>query len=527
MLRKCAHVITNQVNNMPPTEEGEDPVPFPPDIGHNLSIACIMWRSQLVHQLIKEKSEVLRDAPSLWTPLVEKLYAEAHRLPDEALAQFSLLGVAPIFKFQQFDKIQYDVKSAIKRGTIEPNILAQALIRWERVSEIWSFIADRFHRITSKKVAGRIGFAGIEDEEEASWDLIFKYISILLEFPKAFKSPSCLELYEEMGKFENCYLEFLVSENETFSQDWSEANWSQFHSLKARLNQTLAGDNGDVLDKTNFTSIEKLFSSSNFSTLDKRRGAKMMLIGWMESLKFYIKQPLDALDDSLEIEEGLNLVLKNHSKLLLSCLDQIVEFLEALLKYRFFKLGKEKHQTIVHQYQLLSETILSDLVAQNQLRSSDVEVPLQKLQRFLIRFGSVNVPDHAGALKAAYMEIIADSVDLTLNFDQNIPVVGLLVKLIVPLSRNDIPMIDQDFAAWASVTRQSAKNKEYCQALIADALESTFGEDVSEEFSDFELFRRVAASSRSSRNASAMNESAFDNETMISVRHDTTQASSR
>ena len=25
MLRKCAHVITNQVNNMPPTEEGEDP----------------------------------------------------------------------------------------------------------------------------------------------------------------------------------------------------------------------------------------------------------------------------------------------------------------------------------------------------------------------------------------------------------------------------------------------------------------------------------------------------------------------
>lgn len=79
------------------------------------------------------------------------------------------------------------------------------------------------------------------------------------------------------------------------------------------------------------------------------------------------------------------------------------------------------------------------------------------------------------------MEIIADSVDLTLNFDQNIPVVGLLVKLIVPLSRNDIPMIDQDFAAWASVTRQSAKNKEYCQALIADALESTFGEDVSGE----------------------------------------------
>ena len=104
MLRKCAHVITNQVNNMPPTEEGEDPgkdlistfqkfkiyiimkksicsrysmndicsnfqerlllesseVPFPPDIGHNLSIACIMWRSQLVHQLIKEKSEVLK-----------------------------------------------------------------------------------------------------------------------------------------------------------------------------------------------------------------------------------------------------------------------------------------------------------------------------------------------------------------------------------------------------------------------------------------------------------------------------------
>ena len=25
MLRKCAYVITNQVNNMPPTEEGEDP----------------------------------------------------------------------------------------------------------------------------------------------------------------------------------------------------------------------------------------------------------------------------------------------------------------------------------------------------------------------------------------------------------------------------------------------------------------------------------------------------------------------
>ena len=123
-----------------------------------------------------------------------------------------------------------------------------------------------------------------------------------------------------------------------------------FIPVKARLNQTLAGDNGDVLDKTNFTSIEKLFSSSNFSTLDKRRGAKMMLIGWMESLKFYIKQPLDAIDDSLEIEEGLNLVLKNHSKLLLSCLDQIVEFLEALLKYRFFKLGKEKHQGSVHNF---------------------------------------------------------------------------------------------------------------------------------------------------------------------------------
>ena len=38
-----------------------------------------------------------------------------------------------------------------------------------------------------------------------------------------------------MGKFENCYLEFLVSEKETFSQDWSEANWSQFHSLKGAV----------------------------------------------------------------------------------------------------------------------------------------------------------------------------------------------------------------------------------------------------------------------------------------------------
>ena len=76
----------------------------------------------------------------------------------------------------------------------------------------------------------------------------------------------------------------------------------------------------------------------------------MMLIGWMESLKFYIKQPLDAIDDSLEIEEGFNLVLKKHSKLLLSCLDPIVEFLEALLKYRFFKLGKEKYQGPVQNF---------------------------------------------------------------------------------------------------------------------------------------------------------------------------------
>ena len=76
----------------------------------------------------------------------------------------------------------------------------------------------------------------------------------------------------------------------------------------------------------------------------------MMLIGWMESLKFYIKQPLDAIDDSLEIEEGLNLVLKKHSKLLLSCLDLIVEFLEVLLKYRFFKVGKEKYQGPVQNF---------------------------------------------------------------------------------------------------------------------------------------------------------------------------------
>ena len=38
-----------------------------------------------------------------------------------------------------------------------------------------------------------------------------------------------------MAKFENCYLEFLVSEKEKFSQDWSEANWSQFHSLKGAV----------------------------------------------------------------------------------------------------------------------------------------------------------------------------------------------------------------------------------------------------------------------------------------------------
>ena len=61
------------------------------------------------------------------------------------------------------------------------------------------------------------------------------FLILILYPPKAFKSPSCLELYEEMGKFENCYLEFLVSENETFSQDWSEANWSQFHSLKGAV----------------------------------------------------------------------------------------------------------------------------------------------------------------------------------------------------------------------------------------------------------------------------------------------------
>ena len=103
------------------------------------------------------------------------------------------------------------------------------------MSEIWSFIADRFHRKTSKKVAKRVGFAASEPEDEVKWEVIFKYISILLEFAKAFKSPSCLELYDEMGKFEENYIEFLAGGIGEFAEDWTESNWSQFFALKGMV----------------------------------------------------------------------------------------------------------------------------------------------------------------------------------------------------------------------------------------------------------------------------------------------------
>ena len=106
----------------------------------------------------------------------------------------------------------------------------------------------------------------------------------------------------------------------------------------------LAGEDSEVFEKSSFLRIENLFSSANFDTLSKRRGAKTMLIGWMESQKFYLRQPLEAVENNLDVEESLNSVLKRHSKLLLPCLDQIVEFLEVLLKYRFFKLGKSQER---------------------------------------------------------------------------------------------------------------------------------------------------------------------------------------
>ena len=125
------------------------------------------------------------------------------------------------------------------------------------------------------------------------------------------------------------------------------------------------------------------------------------------------------------------------------------------------------------------ETILSDLVAQNQLLSSDLEVPLGKLERFLIRFENINLPDHCGVMKAVYIETIADCVDLSLNFDQNVPIVTFLAKLYAQGKRNDVPKIDEDFAAWCQITKHDKSTRQYCQALIAEALQNQFGEDVS------------------------------------------------
>lgn len=247
------------------------------------------------------------------------------------------------------------------------------------MGDIWTVISDWFHTETGeKKKKSGLRFADDVNESHLTLEIVCTYLKILLLYPKAMDSLVCIDVFEQIEKYQQRYLSLLSSGDqipEVYSKT-TEGQWKILLNTKVRLNRALQTDDSPgVFKKITIDVFHEIFVNGEISNLAHRRVVKNMFVTWMDNIVELVKQPIEAVSDDLQIEKGLNEICLKQPQVIFTCLSKVVEFMDELIKYRFYKVDigdNDQCNMISYQYELLIETIFQKVILKNERLYSEI-----------------------------------------------------------------------------------------------------------------------------------------------------------
>ena len=266
------------------------------------------------------------------------------------------------------------VRGAIKRGSIDGNLMIQALIKWKRIGDLWAFISDWFSRRSSSEKKSGIRFH--LEEDELGLEAICSYISIAMLYPRALESLVCKDVFEQLGAFHDNYLAALLS-GQALPAIYSEitaTQWATLLTMTAKMNRALSRESGDVLKQYSLDQLRDVLCNVELDP-EQERVVVNLLTQWMSNVVAQLKHPIAALADTFDVEIAINDICDRKPILIFSSLVKILDFLMVLMKYRFYRAKMsnadfDSPNQIAYQYELIAETILQKVLFKNEKRFS-------------------------------------------------------------------------------------------------------------------------------------------------------------
>jgi len=175
--------------------------------------------------------------------------------------------------------------------------------------------------------------------------------------------------------------------------------------------------------------------------------------------------------------------------MIFSCLPKVIEFLEYLIKYRFYRSTNRSQYTcntgtildestkISYQYEQLAETIFY-IILKNEKRYSDIEIPTKLVARFLGRIECTNLPGVREKMTLLYLDWFGKSANTDYDFDDANSSTKFFVQMILPRTKQDIATILESYAIWCRETKKDKETKIYCAAFLANRMCKKYGESL-------------------------------------------------
>jgi len=272
ILRKLGHLVKHEISQRQKAESNDNPSEMVV-LSASMMIGAAFFRSQYMakvmatiakdcqrkengEELSKEAEEnmkLMNEVDGSWKSITEKAFNLDHNDREMKLAVVFLSG---IWKSNDIDLISIPLRGAIRHGGIDPSVMVQAMVKWNRLADVWCQINEWFKMQTGAdaKSAG-VRFA-VEDEETLKLEHVIQYIRAMSDYKSTFGHKEAAETYVQISGFMKKFFAELKS-SEKLSDVFEDATPEQLQYL-AQLRYDLniakgAGEEKLISDAVDFS----------------------------------------------------------------------------------------------------------------------------------------------------------------------------------------------------------------------------------------------------------------------------------
>ena len=234
------------------------------------AIAKDCQRKENGEELSKEAEEnmkLMNEVDGSWKSITEKAFNLDH---DDREMKLAVVFLSGIWKPNDIDLISIPLRSAIRHGGIDPSVMVQAMVKWNRLADVWCQINEWFKtRTGAGSDANRAGVRfAVEDEDTLKLEHVIQYIRAMSDYKSTFGHNEAAETYVKISAFMKKFFDELKS-SEKLSDVFEDATPEQLQYL-AQLRYDLniakgAGEEKLISDPVDFSDYADILGKIQFA----------------------------------------------------------------------------------------------------------------------------------------------------------------------------------------------------------------------------------------------------------------------